>query len=491
MSHKGLNELFKYPLMDAIIDRRTRRVAQGMSIDAGPLSHVSANEPKPLSELEEAVLVVSTGLTGSSTMHDVPTRNQKGEESFSAPLMNIITQATPSIDNVHSVNFIMINDEGTWLIKKLRGQAALDELAKRPSRWKNWSEQDWLDAADSVKFKLFDTRLDFPREWPYYFIWNRSISNVPGTTILLPLVDISRQVINVFLSLLSEDDGSRPLFVDDWSPFKPKTFMDWLAKIGSKLGFLPEIPYHLIGGTKWANDKWLNNKDVAAVSYYGAFRTEYETFMLLQNLKLTSQAMGLGAWLHAAVDFPVLFERDEEAGKFGLGKNKGDPSAFGFTMQKRKKFGRLRRQPPLPTLLDNPIGIEGVLESLNPPFVKNMDEAVDIVLEEKFGPKGPYGDEDIIGKAYKDPKYGKEFLGMAGARPSAKAIEYTKVIANYVYDTYGSFPAAANAFHVPGVWLQFSHLEMEYYQKYFDESLYQRQMKSGDWWDEGASPSAG
>ncbi len=218
---------------------------------------------------------------------------------------------------------------------------------------------------------------------------------------------------------------------------------------------------------------------MAAVSYYGAFRTEYETFLLLQNLMLTSQAMGLGAWLHAAVDFPVLFERDEKAGKFGLGKNEGKAENFGFTMQKRKKF---RRQPPLPTLLDNPIGIEGVLESLNPPFVKNMDESVDIVIEEKYGPTGPYGDDDIITKAYKDPKYGKEYLGMAGKRPTAKAIEYTKVIVNYIYDTYGSFPAAANAFHVPGVWLQFSHLEMEYYQKYFDESLYQRQTKNAGWW---------
>ncbi len=264
MAHKGLDELFKYPLMDAIIDRRTRRVAQGMSIDAGPLSHESSNKPAPLSKLEEAVLVVSTGLTGSSTMHDVPTKNEKGEESFSAPLMNIITQATSSIDNVHSVNFIMINDEGTWLIKKLRGQAALNELAKRPPRWEDWSEQDWLDAADSVKFKLFDTRLDFPREWPYYFIWNRSISNAPGTTILLPIVDVTRQLINVFLSLLSEDDGSRPLFIDDWSKFKPASLMDWLALIGSKIGLVPEIPYHLVGGTKWAQDEWLNNNTKGA-----------------------------------------------------------------------------------------------------------------------------------------------------------------------------------------------------------------------------------
>ena len=77
-SHKGLRELFTYPLMSAIFDRRTRRVARGTSIVSGPISYTSPNKPAPLSPLEEAVLVVSTGLTGSTTLHDVPAKNQDG-----------------------------------------------------------------------------------------------------------------------------------------------------------------------------------------------------------------------------------------------------------------------------------------------------------------------------------------------------------------------------------------------------------------------------
>ncbi|HEY2151219.1 MAG TPA: hypothetical protein VGH34_10440, partial [Vicinamibacterales bacterium] len=61
--HKGLQDLFTYPLMSAITERRTRRVARGTSIVSGPISHISTNAPAPLSPLEEAVLVVSTGLT--------------------------------------------------------------------------------------------------------------------------------------------------------------------------------------------------------------------------------------------------------------------------------------------------------------------------------------------------------------------------------------------------------------------------------------------
>jgi len=85
-SHKGLQALFTYPLMSAIFDRRTRRVARGTSIVSGPLGYTSPNKPAPLTPLEEAVLVVSTGLTGKTTMHDVPAKNDDGTDRFSAPL---------------------------------------------------------------------------------------------------------------------------------------------------------------------------------------------------------------------------------------------------------------------------------------------------------------------------------------------------------------------------------------------------------------------
>src|SRR5690242_1735831 len=58
-----LEELFKYPLMSALVERRTRRIARGVSIEAGDLSYRSPNAPHPLDPLEEAVLVlVATGV---------------------------------------------------------------------------------------------------------------------------------------------------------------------------------------------------------------------------------------------------------------------------------------------------------------------------------------------------------------------------------------------------------------------------------------------
>jgi hypothetical protein len=470
-SHRGLRELFSYPLMSAIVDRRTRRVARGTSILSGPISHESTNEPGPLTPLEEAVLIVSTGLTGSSTMHDVPAKGADGKDRFSAPLINVLARSASTIDNSHAVSFFMINDAGTWLIKQRRNREALVAMAELPPRWEDWTEDQWISAAAGVKHRLYTERLDFPRRWPYFFIWNQQLSNRPGTTILLPVVDLTRQFINVVISLLSEEDGGRPLFVDDRRHFRPKSLLDWAAWAGSRIGLVPDIPYQIIGGAKRGRDKWLNSQFPAPIGYYNTLRTEYETFFLLQNLMLIAQGMGLGAWLHAAVDAPYIFERDPAQGKFGIE----------FRMQTPKKQ---RRWPPLPAPLPNPIGIDGVLESLSPPYVKSMDAAVDQVIEEKYGPDGTYGASDIFNRAYSKAEYGDAFLKMANRRPTQRAVEYAKEICNYLYDTYGRFPAHANAFHFPGVWLQFSHLELEFYEKYFDASLYQRQAMHREFWGE-------
>jgi len=471
-SERGLRELFTYPLMSAIFDRRTRRVARGTSIPSGPISHTSTNTPAPLSPLEEAVLIVSTGLTGKSTMHDVPALNADGTSRFSAPLINILARSASSIDNAHAVWFFLINDEGTWLIKHLRNQQALDALRGLPPRWEDWKEADWLAAASSMKHRLYKERLDFPRHWPYYFIWNRQISNRPGTTILLPIVDLTRQFINVLLSLLSEEDGQRPLFIDDWRRFHPKSLLDWGAWLASLLGFVPKISYQIIGGAKRARGDWLNSKYPAPIGYANTMRTDYETFFQLQNLMLIAQAMGLGGWIHAAVGAPYVYERDPAQGKFGIE----------FRMQQPKKW---RRWPPLPTPIENPIGIDGVLESLTPPYVASMDEAVDRVLEEKYGPAGTYGDQAIFDRSYRSAGYGDAFLKMAAQRPKPEVVAYAKEICNYIYDTYGRFQAHVNAFHLPGIWLQFSHLELEFYDKYFDADLYRRQATHGEMWGDG------
>ena len=46
-SHKGLHELFTYPLMSAIFDRAHGEWAR-TSVVSGPISYTSPNKPEPL-----------------------------------------------------------------------------------------------------------------------------------------------------------------------------------------------------------------------------------------------------------------------------------------------------------------------------------------------------------------------------------------------------------------------------------------------------------
>jgi hypothetical protein len=250
--------LMRYPLMQAIQERRTRRVARGTSVLAGPLTHESTNAPMPLDPLEEAILICTTGLTGV-VMHDGPLKKPSGApEDLGSMFANILARSGPSADNCQATSLFMINDEGIWLLRRPRGKEAAELMDSLPRAWPDWREEDWLRAARAVKVKIHDSRIDFPREFPYYIGWNKQFSNVPGTTIFLPVVDCTRQYINILLIILSEPDGQRPLVVDDWQRFRPRNWQDWKAFLAQWVGLGPRIPYQPVGGIARATGGFVN-----------------------------------------------------------------------------------------------------------------------------------------------------------------------------------------------------------------------------------------
>ena len=470
-SHPGLTDLLNYPLMTAFAERRTRRIARGVSLDAAGLSYKSPNQPAPLSPLEEAVLIVSTGLTGP-VMHDGPLKMRDGRDELGSPFQHVIGRTASSPDNAHATSFFLINDNGIFLIKTPRDQDALKLLGSMPPKWADWSEDDWLRVADAVKVQVSDRRLEFPRAFPYYLGWNKQTSNVPGTTILFPVVDCTRQYINALLIVLSEPDGERPVLVDDWQCFEPADLAEGLVWLGSQFGFPKRIPYQPIGGIKWVRNGFCNGDISAPIGLQRALRTDYESYFLLQNLMLLAQAMGLGGWIHSSVFAPWVLQREPSKGWHGLG--------FRFE-ETHKDWGA--RWPPLPATQPNPVGIDGVLEGLCPPYVKSMNQAVDIFIEEKYGPQGMYGDAATFAAPYKDPKNAEEYLRHQ-APFSKLAIEYCKEICTYIWDKYGRFPAHVDAFYVPGIWLQFAHLEIEYYEKFYKPELFRHQAGHAKTWKE-------
>src|SRR3954466_4214626 len=470
--HAGLQDFFSYPLAAAIQDRRTRRVAQGTSLKHGAQPYESANPPSPLTPLEEAVLIASTSVTGA-VMHDGPTRKPDGSSELGTMFLEVAGRAASSADNAQATSFFMINDEGVWLIRRPRGQEAVDLFTQIPPRWEDRTEDDWISFANAVKRKVYDGRFAMPeQQWPYFLGWNGQMTNAPGTTCFLPVVDNTRQYINVMLILLSEPHGKVPLFIDDWQPFRPSNAMEWAAGAAAKAGLVDPIPYQPIGGLKRARGGFASPDTPAPMGSLTTVRTDYEAHFLFQNLMLTGEALRLGGRGHGAPLIPTIREGGPARG--GLGRGSRQYSAKTFD-------SRWKRWPPVPASQPNYVGIDGVLEGLCPPYVTDMDAAVDQVLDEKFGANGAYMDAKVFAQVYKDEATAETYMRNAG-HPSKEAVDYTKEICRYLVETYGRFPAHSDAFHLPGIWVQFSHLEIEYYERFGKPSHTRRQAEGKEIW---------
>jgi hypothetical protein len=438
-SHPGLDALAKQPLLSSLFRRRTHRVSRGSSVEAGSMSYTSNAEREPLTDLEEAVLIAVTGCTGL-TMPDRPFADPRDHKPIMAkPNLTMNGRTAGSPDNAQGTHFFLINDTGTYYLRKLpppeAGQSLLDPDAL-------------LARAGQAKVKLSDHRLDVPgnRDFPGYLDSNRFLSNLPGTTILFPVVELSRQYINGLMYLLTQPEGARPTLVDDRNLYRQAGVKQWV-----KSGFL--------------------NKDIKLPlgSLWG-MRTQIEADLLVQNLMLTADSMGLGAWIHATIAPPVMLGDPKFTERYG------SMLGFDWVTPRWKPQDLFRWHVPMPQfakLRANPVGLrhqgEHLIKAMCPPNYPTMAEAVDAVVADKFGPDGIYSDEALFARIYKGD-FGARYLAEA-SKYGEDVIACTRDICTYVYETHGRFPAHIEAIHVPGVWMQAHHVEEEYYDRFFQHGL--------------------
>jgi len=445
---QALQHLLQYPLFEAILHRRSRRVSKGIpTMLAGSLTYTSTQKPQPLTPLEEAVLIMATGVTGL-TIPDQPFKTEQGKDLVGTPMLALAGRSASSPDNAQATHFFLINDSGTYLLKTPTDSAAPGLASGK------LDEQALIDYAARCKVKVLDQRLDFPRRFPYYFGRNRYTSNVPGSTLLVPVVDMTRQYINQFMYLLCQDDGYRPTFIDDWNF------------------------YRLAGVKKWVKNGFLNKEFKIPLGMSNTFRIHVESDLLVQNLLLVTQAMGLGGWVHAAFAGPYLLGAPDFS--------QGGPG-LGFRFLKPKKLWRKLLVPitPLPAWQPNPVGLDGKLEGYCPPYYPDMSAAVDALLKVKYGPKGIYRDESKLDQIFK-PGLAAKFIEEV-PHYSADTIACCKDVCNYIYDTYGRFPAHVDAMYVPGVWVQAHHLDLDYYDQLFRDGYGESQAQHQARWHAAGS----
>jgi len=107
-----------------------------------------------------------------------------------------------------------------------------------------------------------------------------------------------------------------------------------------------------------------------------------------------------------------------------------------------------------------------VIEGYCPPYYRNMDEAVDALLQHKYGKGGLYTDPKDFEKVFKAglaEKFIKEV-----PHYSEEVIACCKAVCNYIFETYDRFPAHVDAMFVPGVWVQAHHLDLNYYDQLYE-----------------------
>lgn len=409
---EGLDRAVEHSFYDAVFQRRSRRFGLGMEIEKGPLRYKSRHDPVPLSELEEAILVW-TGLgIKNINLSDFPPHVGLDLE------MQFTSKTIPALGDVHRTELFYTNDEGLYMIKM---------HDKRPEDFEGLEKMTRRERTDRIlelfresKIRLSDGRADLPSKPPGIAAHNLWNVNKPGTTVFMPVTDLSACIINLYFFYMRPDH--RFNFVDELHGLRPPGTAGWLEK-----GFLDA------------------SKRMPLVEAELRFANGYiaEQAFMGQNMVLALQTLGLGGWLFSGF-----------ASMFMLG---GTPfhRGLGFRFATPKIQGDSGNPNPVA------VGRDDLFQSFCPPYYKDMGEAVEAFNDMKWT------NWESHKLPYKDP------TGVLGEieRPSRDEIQVVKDICNYVYDTYGRFPAFSDPMFLRFM-VQAHHLDLDFYDKYYPPGAY-------------------
>jgi hypothetical protein len=431
MSATTNKELASYPLLDALTKRRSRRFGLGMKMESGPLAFRSRQALQPLTEEEEALLVFAAcGITGYALV-DLPFTAGEG----GTIMAGLLGRTVASGDAIQTVAVIVTNDEATYLIKRPQDftRAEIPELIRSADKG------EWLELYRHGRVKIKNGRAAPPLAPMFNINVNQWSLYAPGTTYFLPVNELTFMYINGLLEIFNQTTGA--FVLDERANFRP-------AGIGrfacSKGGHLVDDPK--AGRIVTVQRLELMVSEVVTI----------EQGMMLQNLGLMAQAMGLGG-------FPNFAEH--ESGWF---------QAIGFRMGEMAATRYLGANPVISTIMKllgrdvsvtYPLGLErdgmALLKPFCPPYYSSMEAAVRAVVETKLGLQGVFRGR-ITDSAWRDPsEVSRQIPDISEA-----AVEATIAYCQYIYERYGRFPVYMPPFRtVTG--FQACHLDLEFYDKFY------------------------
>ncbi len=442
--------LSRYPLVDALRDRRSRRFGLGMEMPGGPLAYRSDRQPVRLSEEEEAALAFAAcGITGPA-LGDL----DYGPGGGGTIMAGMAGRTAGSGDAIDTVSVFVTNEDGTWLLRRPRDFPA-GELREIVALAR---EGRLVDLYRRVRVRVADGRTAPPLEPFYNLAVNRWSLYDPGSTYFLPVNELTLLYINGVLEILGEEVGA--FIVDERASFRPAG----LGRFGRRRGG------HLRDDPRDERSITIQQLESLVVEF-----VTVEQGMILQNLALMAQALGLGGFPHwAAHPFGWLealgFRTRRMRGSRYLGMNR----LLGF-------FARLLGRDPWVVL---GLGLEKdgepLLTPFCPPYYPSMEAAVLAVVELKFGEAGVFRGGAAAG-AWKKPGAVRD----AARRPSEAVIEAAIAYCEYVHSRYGRFPAYPPPFRTV-LGFQVSHVDPAFYERHYrDGALSDTQRTHMELWHPG------
>ncbi len=406
----GFSDMIKFPLVDALLGRRSRRFFMGAEIPDGVFAYKSSHSSLPLTEIEQNLVLASCA--GNSSWHHMIYRAQNYAPFLSNYAGSAAGRIFPSSAGFHTSKTFFTNDDGVYVVNNR------DTLhSNKRDTDGNISIEELIDSITSDTVKLQQNRLSLPAQPPYTEPHNTWVANQSGSLLVIPVGDLAQHVL---LNLCYMLQNGLVLFDNINNRQIPG-----ISEFSSIVNIENTWPLTFV--EQWSLSEL--TVELSTSCYAGA---------------LMLQAMGLGGWMFNGLDsFSVL-------GASGIPEIHG----LGFRYDVNDSW-------PYP----NVTGLSGIMEGFCPPHFTSMREAVEAVCDRKFGSGGPFN------RTTPGPWKNSAEIRSAAQIHDNTFRNCIALQAQYIYDHFGKFPGTVPSIFCI-MYLQAHHLDLDFYDHFYQKGAY-------------------
>lgn len=399
----------------------TRTWSDGKTVvqEKGPLAFKSEKEPRPLSELEEALLAWAAVGPNGIVLADSAVHGHLGTWLCWAG------RTIPAPCNDVATDLFIVNDQGVHLYRPSHERMAPVEIQGEEDYWKilKWYRED--------RIKISDKRPDLGwRSGPGGRVnmmgpWQYNV-NRPGATWFIPVGDIGIEWVNILFSFY-EWWG---MYVTDPDTGEPAGCGEYVKPGYLEMG-VPATLY-----------------DELLVMVHA-----YQTGALVQNIRLAAEAMGLGCWCFCGF-----------VGDLVLGGFPDYAKGLGFQYIQRDAEKNRNK-------VATSIGLPGIKEAVMAPSPQfpDAESLVNYVAEIRYTRGAMFSREDNYairhGGPFK-PEVIKDIINHPRIQISDWVIDAVTKTVKYYIDKWGCAPAMTNPIKA-NFTATVHHVDIDFYKKYY------------------------